>query len=539
MYEGTFHLTKAGIFDYQYVSVKMGDNLNYLTYADTAPTITAIPTSTPTYLSKDGFGNAFSLGSDAAFVIRMKNAGSATIDAKLIDENGNVYYVRGDSTTEGGEQYFTFTIPVVDGKQNGTWTLDGLYLTNVYGGANNALINAPTTNGPDTATDDKPLYTVADGYYNRWWAWSVDEVTDDGEGVPTITVGSQIDIAFPNSSANASKEFGKDGNGNVTGAFGTNYALNNLELKVLAGGKPLSEYGMTLSKVQLVYKYDQSGSFSKVNNTVSKNNYGNYNVNTSDIGSLIAGDRGTIEYTLGSETNGTYALITSNPGLSVAGSYKADPNSMKLTITTAKGETVEMTVPQSVVATAPAYKVYSVKPTATITGVSGSPSQQENITWSQANNCSSNAPDFSVVTDNNSATAGVDSANNKAVLYGNATADNSTQHNGSFAQPTLTVTIAGISSDSTASFILPANGNAPAITFSRTGNGTIAQKIGAVAQIKSWTTSLILNHKLQAYYGHGTQSIDQLTVTQNGITFTFTLDQPMTIVNPSSVNQTS
>ena len=537
LYEGTFHLTKSGIFDYQYVSVKMGDDLNYLTYADTAPTITAIPTSTPTYLSKEGFGNSFSLGSDAAFVIRMKNAGSATMDAKLTDANGNVYYVRGDSTTEGGEQYFTFTIPVVNGKQSGTWTLEGLYLTNVYGGANNTLINAPTANGPDTATDDKPMYTVTDGYYSRWWAWDVDEVTDDGEGVPTITVGSQIDITFPTSSANANKEFGKSGDGTVTGAFGANYALNSLELQVLAGGKPLSEYGMTLTSAKLTYKYDQTGSFTKVNNTVSKNNYGNYNINTADIGSLIAGDRGIIEYTLGNETDGVYELITTNTGLSVAGSYKADPNSMVLTITTAKGETVEMTVSQSVVATAPSYKVYSVKPTATITGVSGSPSKQEKITYTFANNCESNAPDFAVATDNNSATAGVDTANNKAVLYGDATADNSTQHNGSFAQPTLTVTIAGISSDSTASFILPANGNATAVTFSRTGNGTISNKIGTTAQIKSWTTSLILTHKLNAYYGHGTQSIDQLTVTKDGITFTFTLDQPMTIVNPSSVNQ--
>ena len=55
--------------------------------------------------------------------------------------------------------------------------------------------------------------------------------------------------------------------------------------------------------------------------------------------------------------------------------------------------------------------------------------------------------------------------------------------------------------------------------------------------MKSWTTSLILTHKLNAYYGHGTQVISQLTVVKDGITVTFELDQPMTIVNPSSVNQ--
>ena len=97
----------------------------------------------------------------------------------------------------------------------------------------------------------------------------------------------------------------------------------------------------------------------------------------------------------------------------------------------------------------------------------------------------------------------------------------------------------GITDNCTVSFILPGNGNASANTFSRTGNGTISNKIGATGQIKSWTTTVILTHTLNAYYGHGTQTISQITVALNGFTYTFTLDKPMTVVNPSSVNQTS
>ena len=534
MYEGTFHLTQSGIYDYHYVSIKLGDDLNYLDRADVAPTITAISTSVPTYLSKDGFGSAFSLGSDATFTIRLKNADSATIDAKLTDASGKVYYVRGVATDYGTEQDFTFTIPVVDGKQSGTWTLEGLYLTNVYGGANNTMFTGPTANGPDTSTDDKPLYTVTENYYARWWAWGVDAVTAEGEGAPTVTVGSDMQIAFTNSDANANKNFGKDAAGTVTGQFGASYALSDLQLQVMAGGKPLSEYGMTLSSVKLEYRYDQN-SFTKVNNTTSKNTYGGYNVATSDIASMIAGDRGTILYTVGAGADGVYALTTTNSGLSVAGRYA--PYSMQLVITSSKGEETVITASAALLSTAPVYTVWSQKPTATVTGVSGSPSKQEKITYTFANNCESNAPDFAVQTDNNSATSGVDTANNKAILYGDATADNSTQHNGSFSQPSLTVTIAGISDNCTASFILPGSGNASAITFSRTGNGTITNKIGATGQLKTWTTSLILTHKLNAYYGHGTQVISQLTVVKDGITVTFELDQPMTIVNPSSVNQ--
>ena len=526
MYEGTFHLTKGGIYDYSYVSIKLGDDLNYLNRADVAPTITAISTTIPDYVSKDGFGNAFSLGTDAAFTIRLKNADSATVDAKLIDGNGNVYYVRGVPSDQGTEQVFTFTIPVVEGSQTGIWTLEGLYLTNVYGGANNTLINAPTANGPDTATDDKPLYTVAEGYYNRWWAWSVEDITNEGESEPTITVGSQIDISFTNSAANASKDFGKDGNGNVTGAFGANYTLDALQLQVMAGGKPLSEYGMTLTSAKLTYKYDQTGSFSKVNNTVSKNNYGNYNINTADIGTLIEGDRGTIEYTLGSGSNGIYALITKNTGLSVAGSYKADPNSMVLTITTAKGETVEMTVAQSVVANAPKYTVWSKKPVATISAISPSGNNPTKITWTESNG----DPTFT-------ATGNMESVRSDyaATVYALAKSD------GNFDRPTLSITMAGMGAATNATLILPAgNAGASALTYSFSGDGAVTNTLGATAEIKKWEGGCLGlgTQRLYAYYGHGTQTISQVAMTINGVTCTFTLENPLVITNPSSVNQT-
>ena len=473
------------------------------------------------------------MGSDATFTIRLKNADSATIDAKLTDASGKVYYVRGVATDYGTEQDFTFTIPVVDGKQSGTWTLEGLYLTNVYGGTNNTMFTGPTANGPDTSTDDKPLYTVTENYYARWWAWGVDAVTAEGEGAPTVTVGSDMQIAFTNSDANANKNFGKDAAGTVTGQFGASYALSDLQLQVMAGGKPLSEYGMTLTSVKLEYRYDQN-SFTKVNNTTSKNTYGGYNVATSDIASMIAGDRGTILYTVGAGADGVYALTTTNSGLSVAGRYA--PYSMQLTITSSKGEETVITASAALLSTAPVYTVWSQKPTATVTGVSKSPTYQEKITYT-GGTCSDSAPDFSEAADTSTPVSGIYASENKAILYADADPDNSTQHNGNYILPQLTVTIAGVSSDSTVSFILPANGKASAITFSRTGNGTITKEVGSKASIKTWTTLVVFTHTQYAYYGHGNQTITQLTVVKDGITLTFELDQPMIIVNPSSVNQ--
>ncbi len=534
LYEGEYNLTKAGIYDFGHAKIS---ETSTIYTAAVAPTITVISTTVPEYVSKNIPNEVFSLNNDATFSITFKDASSATVDAKLTNGD-NVYYVRGVMSTSLGNQVFTFTVPVIDGKQSGTWTLEEVYMTNVYGGANNTLWNGSTDNGPDTATEEKPMYTVSDNYYSRWLKWSLDMLGVTDGAAPSVTVVSNVNVSFTNSDLNANKEFGKT-NGTVDGLFGKAYTLGNLEISVTTGseGKPLSDYGLKVSSVKLSYAYDVS-ELGRPNNLIYRNTYGSYTVEQGDFNGLIGGSAGKKEYSLASSDGSKYTLApaASNNTLNVAGSYKA--TSMVVTIVSEDGTGEELVV-NVPVANAPVYKVWSKAPTATITGVSGSPSKQEKITWTQANNCSSNAPDFAVATDNNSATAGVDSANNKAVLYGDASADNSTQHNGSFAQPTLTVTIAGISDDSTASFVLPANGNAPAVTFSRTGNGTISNKIGATAQIKSWTTSLILTHRLNAYYGHGTQTIDQLTVTQNGIPFTFTLDKPMTIVNPSSVNQNS
>ena len=538
-YEGTFHIVDPGIYTFRYVSVRLGEDNNYLNRADAAPVITAISSAVPAYVSRDGFGEVFSTGDDAFFTLRFTNTDAATIDAKLVNERGAVSYVRGVLTEEvGNEQIYTFTLPIMEGKQSGTWTLEEIYMTNVYGGENNSLISAPTVNGPDVAMGDKPMYSVSADYYRNWWTWSLADITNEGETAPVVEVSNAMNIAFTASDVNKNKNFGKDADGNVNGLFGTNYALGSLELQVLAGTKALEDYGMTLTSVELEYRFNKDQSFSKVDNSTSRNNYGGYTVAVGSVDSMISGDRGTILYTLKSGEGGIYQLSTSNTGLSVAGLY--EPVSMKLIVTRSNGTTVEMTASAAVLAGAPKYTVSSVVPTLTAKSISGSPTKKQNITYTYANNCTSNAPDFAVSTDNSTADSGVNKDTNTATLYATATADNSTQHNGTFSAPTLTVTVAGISSDATASFTVPAVGSAAAVTFSRTGSGDISNKIGTVSQIKSWTTAVVFTHKLQAYYGHGNKTISQLMVTgKDGVTVTFNLEKPLNIVNPSSVNQTN
>ena len=526
MYEGTFHLTKPGIYDYQYVSVKLGDDLNYLSKADVAPTITAISTTIPDYVSKDGFGETFSLGSDAAFTIRLKNADSATVDAKLTDESGKVYYVRGAISDEGNEQVFTFTIPVVDGKQDGTWTLQEIYLTNVYGGTNNTLFDAPTTNGPLPAGDenlgDREPYTVADGYYNRWWTWSVADFTTEGETEAdrTITVGSSIDIAFTSSSANASKNFGKDADGNVTGLFGTNYKLDALELQVLAGGRPLSDYGMTLSGVELEYRYDTS-SFGKVDNTTSRNTYGDYTIATSDLNSLVSGDRSTILYTLGSGADGIYALTTTNTGLSVAGRYQV--YSLQLTITPSKGDPITVIAPASVVASAPTYQVYSKKPVVKVNSISPAEGKSQRYYTASISSNGSVSVDNMLTGDFNRKTE----YSALVHIYGG----DSNAYNAYL--PSVVLELENMSQNFTSATMTFANNAKPdkpaVFNFSPSANPTATASIGDKAD-GSWGIFSSTNPKI---YPAGKQVVDALYVTgSSGVVITFTLDNAITINQP-------
>lgn len=532
MYEGTFHLTESGIYDYHYVSIKLGDDLNYLSRADVAPTITAISTSVPKYINRDGFGSSFSLDNDAVFTIRLKSADAATVDAKLTDAAGNVYYVRGVATDYGTEQDFTFTIPVVNGTQDGTWTLEGLYLTNVYGGANNTLFNAPTVNGPDTSTDSKPLYTVADGYYDRWWAWSAEDVTNEGEDAPVIDVVSSMEIVFTTSSLNDNQNFGKDSDGNVTGTFGATYTLNNLELQVLADGQPLSDYGMTLSAVNLEYLFDKN-SFSKVDNTKSKNTYGDYTIDTADINTLVAGDRGTILYSLGSGSDGVYALTTTNSGLSVAGRYAV--NSLKLTITRSNGETKELTAPATVLATAPVYTVWSSAPTVEVSGVSASHSSIRiyktsnpanagadmfqngaNLTWSDWNK-------------KNSATEAT------VYMYVGAKSGSFDQEPATLYQSKVSLTLGNISGNFTSATMTFGHNVASVGDFSAVYNFTpsgLTQSAG-IGGYKQGSTSLLGVSTYPTIYPMGRKTVEQLIIVYNGVNITVQVD-PITINNPLS-----
>ncbi len=367
-YEGVFHVKDAGIYNYNYVSIRtQDDTTSFLSQALTAPTITAISSNPPRYVSKDGFGEVFALNNSAKFTVRMKNADSATVDAVLKNENGETYYVRGTIDDQGTEQEFSFVLPVVDGVQSGTWTLQNLYMTNVYGGENNVLYDGSIENGPDVETEGKPLYTVSGNYYLRWLNWSIEDLTNEGESTDVeIRLVSNVNVAFTDSALNQSKDFGKE-NGQVTGLFGATYQLGNLELEISTGDshKPLSDYGLSVTSINFAYRYDQRAIPAAAGDVVT-NPFGSYTIDSESWSGLTSVSKTEHVFNTIESYSGTrYVVSTPNKELSVAGRYKVAGN-LTVTIADAQGNTVDIEVDATQLST-PVYTVSSYAPTAIFT----------------------------------------------------------------------------------------------------------------------------------------------------------------------------
>jgi len=365
-YQGVFHVAKAGIYKYSYVSIDIQGENNSLNEAAIAPTITAISSNPPKYVSKEGFGEVFALNNSAKFAVRMKNANSATLDAALKNESGATYYVRGVMSDEGDEQVFTFVLPIIEGSQSGTWTLERLYMTNIYGGRDNTLYDGSIENGPDTATETKPLYTVADNYYIKWLEWTIDDITAEGETTETtIRVVSDINVAFSDSALNTSKEFGKT-DGKVTATFGTTHTLGNLELDITAGSdkKPLSDYGISVKNIELKYNYDQSG-VTNSGGTVT-NTFGSYKMDSTNWINLTSVTNTEYIYNTIVSNSGSKYVISTNENrknISIAGRYKST-GKIVITVEDANGTTKN--IEQNI--TTPVFTVWSKAMSVTIKG---------------------------------------------------------------------------------------------------------------------------------------------------------------------------
>ena len=514
-YVGEFE-TKAGNFTFGDVTV--GENIITRANAD-APTFRIIPPYEPKFLE---FGNngayaAYQYGK-GEITVKFAEAPAAEAVAVFVNQaTGEELEVAGAGVGDETSKMFTFAIPESDsGEYDGTWVLKSVGLSGVYvdgtyydGEGEGSLYEAPklvqTLN-----------YSVADNTSNVTFSMLTKV---NVKFVDVFATANPLGFSATDTSGSIQVGlFGKTSSG-VTGTFLQTHtvAAGKLQVVFTDGSGNVIDPNFVISDVNLTYEYK------------TDNKYGGYSTGMLKNG-VVAGI-----YTFDATGDGKTYQTSSAMSFQYAARYEPTLTYW-ITVPGSEGkETVisTFTVDQN----APVVEVWSKAPSVTVSAISPSGSNATKITWAMkdANGCDTGGKPYF--------TAGDPKTSSKsdyvATVYAVPGIDNDTQAHGTFTQPSLTLNIAGVDSGCTVTLTLP-GGDAADVTFSRTGNGTVKQSLGKVEQIKSWKTSVILTHYLQAYYGHGEdQKIEKMTVVKDGITYEVTLANPITVNNPSSVNQTN
>lgn len=472
-YEGEF-TSKIGMYHFNRVTV--GEHDDKLTNATVSPSFFIVSPVPPTFNKGTSQPFYYTPTNGAAKLSVTINDCEAAIVSAILLKDGEEYEVQG--TLETATSYWTFPIPT-GSTNDGVWRIKEIHISGVYAEDGTAY------------TAENPLIFVMGA---------------DEAGVETKVV-STLNVSFATTETIE-----------ASGSFLQEQSIFLPKLTITDGSGDVLP---NISDITVKYKYSSENSKA----------FGGYEINTNAWDDKMA----DFSVTLINDGSGKYFVQDSNAPakLSHAGTYTLASIIFTFKAPGAAGETYVPLNGSDVIS--PKIEIKSVAPSVTITGISPTGSNPTKITYTTKSLSLGRGtePTFTATGNQTSSYSAYE-----ATLYAVATADNSTQRHGSFTQPKLTITVAGVDSSCSVSMTLPA-GSASAVTFSRTGNGAITQTLGSVAQINSWKTNWgIYTHTLSAYYGHGTgQKIETMTVVKNGVTYTVYLENPLTINNPSSVNQ--
>lgn len=508
-YTGSIAITNPGTYTFRHLMV--GEST--ISSAVFAPTISFIPPDPIRYNSNDTTAYQFVPDGGAKMQLTFLNAESATVYAKLYNTyTGKFHVVQGTKSSVQGSNatMFTFAIPNnADGKQDGHWQIMDVKATNIKFGDNFYA-------GGDVLTND--TFDAGINYIS----------VPLGDTTVTTKAVQNIKLSYIGKH-DAVIELGREGNtlaGAVNAEFLTAHTI---------GGAGADSYSMklcdfegkaietTITNVKFV--------FDRKNGTSESKSYGGY---TTSLGGDDALDVITINFAQDA-TDKTLFTSTNSGELMIAGRYETKVYYTLADIDPNKAILVD-TYSETKIENFPVYNVWSKPATVKITGISPTGSNPAKITYTTKNVSiflgGGTEPTFTATGNQTSSFTDY-----SATLYAVATADNSLQRHGGFTLPTLTLTVAGVTSDSAVNLTL-SGGSAGAIVFARTGNGTIQKTLGSKSQFKTWTSNVALKHTLDAYYGQGTQTITSMTVTKDGVVYTFELGEyTITVNNPDSVNQ--
>lgn len=475
-YDGTLPYQGPGTWQFTNVTIGLeGEKRNTISTAARAPEFTIIPKDPPVYIGTSVRQYYYTpTDGDANMIVRFHNTDSASITAKFTYKGTELKVVGRPSQKESYDEW-TFTI-----RDEGIWTLEELHLSGVF------------IEGKKYESEEPYVLYISEVDENASDFWT--------------KVVTKANIEF---NEDKTRHFGKTElkeTGDITGVFMDKYTIPALTvtIKDFEGEKIPN-----VKDVKLTYTWSNS------------KKYGGYEfANLQTVVDPIVLDFTTIE---GNEIE--FTCGQQNDILYLAGIYTP--------VFTYKVGSSETTVPLSgsnLPKNTPVFTVSSIKPSVKITGVSPKDEIYTKLTWTTN---FLGTPTFTATDSNTNSFSDY-----AATVYASATVDNSLVGNrhGFFAEPSITITVYGVADGYAVSLTLPADTATEAVEFSRTGNGAINKDIGTVSKIKYFGAGN--RHYLEGYTGHGNVSITTMTLTKDNTTYTVTLDNPLTINNPSSVNQT-
>lgn len=531
-YEGELAVS-PGIWRFSHLNIKVGENSTSTLYkanAD-APVFTIIPPTPPSFVSNTAPKAVYIVNDvdSAEFTATLQDASSATAYAKVTNSEGKTVYIKnvqeidGDASeamtlAEGDSEQRTLKFRITE---SGLWTVESISVFNVSD-KSGRIYSEPAEINDDT--------------YLTGYVFDAEEGFVSSEIAVLCQKDIQIEYEFGENvvvdKLNKKISLGKDKDGNVTATFMQSQTLkgNDIVLTISDKANLIRQGKFSIKDISLAYQYG----------TLSESNADNYGGYTTDA--FVSGTAfDALDFVVSADDNTKFTLTSEGTTFQYAAPYQPsqDNNTKGLRFTVTSDLDSSINAAGRIDDGHYSIDVYSIKPSAKIKSVSPSGSIPTKITYTTKSLSLGRGTEPTFTATGNQ-TNGVSSDGLSATLYAKATADNDTQRHGGFELPDLTLTVSGVDANSTVNLTLPATDKLSALTFSRTGNGDIAKSdIGLASQINSWKTNWgLYTHTLKAYYGYGENAtIDKMTITRDGKSFTVKLDNSLVIKNPNSVNQ--
>lgn len=477
-YVGEFQTTGAGVW--KFLNANVGSNT--ITYATTSPIFSIWSNEPPEYhgTETDVMKIEYAPNKDATMQnIFITNTEMASVQAYLV-KNGATDGVWVDGTRkttiteEDGIKYtaWAFTIPGdAEGYQDGIWQVTQL-----------KIWKAKAPDGSDYTASNPLIIDVSE------------------EEIKTKAI-NRIVVTFD---TNQSQDFGKDGDGNITGTFMQTHTFSGLSVKIGDfEGAPITG----VSDVKLTFAYKNGSSV----------NYGGYSSGL--LNNATAGATVTVDLTQ-VDDSATYAQSSTEATIQYAGiyitslSFVMDNKEYKYAGTKDDSENGTKALP----ANAPVFTVWSKAPTVTIDSIS--PSGDHKSMAVSGNN--------SKLLDVNSSFTG-----NTVTIYANKT----NKDNGTIdTTPQVTLRLNDLGNAQSANLKFTASGGGTVYMYTGTG-------MSGRTDTYSWTSDS-LTYRLyigqykssrtcssMTYEGAGTlTSNSYITITYNNVEYTVAID-PITIIN--------